>query len=439
MRKVKALVLSVLASACGRFDSHTVSAKTEPDFAPALELADEDTRAAGWNDARSVISGTKGGIFRYPSVAFRGEEFFVAGIDIADYSSDSVTASSLTIASSSGVKLNRPGGEWTFGYPRLAVDGLNRIHLIWAESSQRSVSVSATRWPSRPMTSIWDSTLDNRNRWSEPVCIVRGKHIDWGFHFDGFTSRSVDGPAIIATRWSERGETPVPLLLVLGDSSWRVLPSPVLFRRGLGSAYVSTVSAVGFADSEIVLATLSDDGNGEEVLATQSLKYPSNSLGANRLATTWSNPEVHAVAGRSQTIVDVVLTVSSLGIANVGWVQSQIEGSSKLEFRSRSLNSERWKVRPFLLIKGRPTSIHAISNSVNDIFVVFGPDPYKDEQVLIRGARLSSTWSEIPALFRAAEGRDVALFNSPKGEQLLVFTRTAGGKVRTYWSVFTHR
>ena len=113
---------------------------------------------------------------RFPSLATRGGELYVAGMDIARFT-DSLRGPLLVVWSSGHGNLGRPAGDFRFVFPKVFVDHHDVLHLFWAESANGPAS-QWTRWPLRTQ-SLWWATYDRRRGWSMPQRIYDGQMMFW--------------------------------------------------------------------------------------------------------------------------------------------------------------------------------------------------------------------------------------------------------------------
>lgn len=118
---------------------------------------------------------------RHPALAFS-----VAGAYVSQFSvrrSEAAGAPSrmvtqLRIRTPDGRWISAPPGDFTFAYPRMAVDERRTLHVLWAEPALGDTSRTSTS-PSRwSFTSVWHAMLRD-GRWSRPQAVYRGAGLNW--------------------------------------------------------------------------------------------------------------------------------------------------------------------------------------------------------------------------------------------------------------------
>lgn len=143
---------------------------------PAQDAASA-SRACQWSAPTAIPEVLPGQTLRWPSLAVRGTEVYLAG-NLAPVNYDAPLPSrTLFLLRMGGKVLPPPRGEFVFLYPKLAFDAAGAVHLFWGEPSVRPASFA--RWPLNA-TALWHSKYERLAGWSEPEALLRGSNIAWG-------------------------------------------------------------------------------------------------------------------------------------------------------------------------------------------------------------------------------------------------------------------
>lgn len=118
---------------------------------------------------------------RYVDLAFTGAGAYVSQFFVrrpASAESRSHRATLLQIRAPDGRWIDAPPGEFTFAYPRIAVDRRGTLHVVWAEPAPGDTSRMGSDPSFWNFASLWHAALMD-GRWSTPQPVYRGAGIGW--------------------------------------------------------------------------------------------------------------------------------------------------------------------------------------------------------------------------------------------------------------------
>ncbi len=147
-----------------------------PKSLPAQDAASV-VRACQWNAPTALPGVPAGQTLRWPSLAVRGAEVYLAGSLIPIDPGAPLPARTLLMLKVGGKALPPPPGQFVFLFPKLAFDSAGDVHLFWGEPPVAPTSFA--RWPMNA-TALWHARYDSRAGWSEPEALLRGSNISWG-------------------------------------------------------------------------------------------------------------------------------------------------------------------------------------------------------------------------------------------------------------------
>jgi hypothetical protein len=218
---------------------------------------------------------------RYPSVAVGIGDVLVIGLAGLGASANSAAGTAPPAVRAPGLRLVRLGDrspvpvlrEFTFAYPRAAVDRRGVLHVLWAEpdSGQRPSTAFGDEFRRLRLTSLWHVTY-RHGEWGRPERIYRSGEIRWSpVAISALVADSARGMHLVFTGDSPTGMWTLTHLALI-DGRWRATElrtsTPAVYAglavghgRQLAIAYVAAAhDTLGSRSNSVFVARSADAG-----------------------------------------------------------------------------------------------------------------------------------------------------------------------------------
>jgi hypothetical protein len=130
-----------------------------------------------WSTPIGIVNVPTGRSLRWPSLSTANETVYVAGNLFPVDPKAPVGPRPLWITRIPGGDIPLPDGDFSFAFPRGAVDLNGNYHLVWAEPATRDQSRGLTAWLA-PMGELWHAAFV-AGKWSVPERILQGQTVNW--------------------------------------------------------------------------------------------------------------------------------------------------------------------------------------------------------------------------------------------------------------------
>ena len=292
----------------------------------------EEPSACTWS-AGSAISGMPANAtLRAPSsVTYRGK-ILVAGNLVAVSESGPRPAAAIVLTDA-GRRLPLPPGDFLFAYPKLVVDGEQRLHLLWGHAEGRPAFLA---WPDA-LTEVWHASYDGK-RWTSPERILKRRTVRWR-----------DGPGQVVTDSRGTIHVIVPGMLPRGTQ-------PVVHLR-LARARWESHEIETYASSASLIALGGDSLLAALVGVDTALRASHNLLMIARSGDrgrTWTRPS--AIGSLDKMGARLPLLEARDGVVHLSWLQARSNalGDEDIRFASSRNSGATWSLSAASRISGVP-------------------------------------------------------------------------------------
>lgn len=216
-----------------------------------------------------------------------------------------------------GYFVGRPDGDFTFLYPRGAVDMRGRLHLFWAEPDELQHERPAASWPSQRPSILYTGVYDKANGWSEPKILERAPRLLWELRGGWELGSASTAQHLVVIDATARG-TPEAVYYSMAGDKW-IRKTATLHRP---PAYVS----IARNDRHVFLAYAAADRLWSRAEANPYHRDVNSVflIVSSDNGETWSSPRLVSQSGVSPAFHVQVL--SSGTKLHLTWKQSARDG-----------------------------------------------------------------------------------------------------------------
>lgn len=354
-----------------------------------------------------------GSFIRWPSLAIRDGQGYVVGNDIPLLDETPVKANPLIALSLSGKTLGRPSGDFSFAFPKAALDSEGVLHVIWSEPDSALLRTGSD-WValSGSQGSLWYSSYSG-DTWTPPVKLYEGVDLQWS---DVQADMTLDG-------WDRLHVVVVDYRVSTGELVYLLRTGDTWYHKNI-PAHGAVYSAVTIGtDRDIYISYIAPDTTAlPDANSVFLIRSQEDGL-------TWSPPLLISRSGANQAFEVRALGTPDSAIHLV-WAQNLSGGMRTEVIRhvfSPDSNHQLWSVPRDLDVEDGFFRLQALTDRCGTMHVVYStwaphnrssdPDDYINE---LWYARRDTAWTTPTRLFSHLNSLQPALASNTTGDTLIL-------------------